>query len=90
MQVAVFKNDIEVVKLLLARQEIDVNKMVTSTKSIKINEETEKIDKKVEAPLHIAARKGHIEITKLLVNHTGVDVFLRFIILYVYNFFISN
>ena len=100
---AITKNNIEIIKLLLACSEIDINiksnifKIICYIHEIWLIKFNYSYDEKTGIPpLYTAIRKGNIEIIKLLLAHPKIDVNMKGISIFCLNvilnlfFFISR
>lgn len=68
MCISIEKGNLEIIKLLLTREEIDVN-----AKTIYKEYANDKYDYE-KAPLHLAIEKGNLEILKLLLSFPSIDI----------------
>ncbi|KAK8897751.1 hypothetical protein M9Y10_015716 [Tritrichomonas musculus] len=76
LYLAIQKNNIQVVQLLIAHKKIDINAKSTfySCKFKEIELSDEQIVDKEETALHCAVSNGNLDIIKLLLKHKNIDI----------------
>ena len=79
LHIAIEKNNVEVIKLLLFNEKINVNlPSLLTLSNCKLDDEKELNGRDVESfPLHFAVEKGNIEIIKLLMSNKNINVNLK-------------
>ncbi|KAK8900153.1 hypothetical protein M9Y10_002476 [Tritrichomonas musculus] len=74
LHVAIEKDNIEIIKILLSRANIDINSKLICYEKLGLNNKRSIS----ETPIHLASERCNVEITKLLLSHDKIDVNSKF------------